>query len=67
MPTMLPLEARLEAYLAVIADEPDLSAQERQDLFALALWPEQEPDYEHLMQCHDPFCRECAGTGEMAA
>lgn len=65
--SILPLEERLEAYLSVIEEEPDLTVAERQDLFALALWPEPEPDYEHMMQCRDPFCRECAGTGEMAA
>ena len=64
---ILPLEARLDAYLTVIAEEPELTTAERQDLFALALWPEPKIDWEHLMQCRDPFCRDCAGTGEMAA
>ena len=66
---MLDLEQRLQAYLDVVELYPNLPVDERQRLFSIALWPPQEEhiDYDHLMRCRDPFCRECAGTGEMAA
>lgn len=65
---MLSLDERLDAYLRVVNEHPELSADERQELFSFALWPkEPEVDYEHLMLCRDPFCVYCAGTGELAA
>jgi hypothetical protein len=68
MGEMLSLDERLDAYLAVVEDEPDLTIGERLDLFALALWPKDEDiDYDHMMRCRDKFCRECAGTGSVAA
>lgn len=68
MADMLELEQRLDAYLDVVREHPELSVAERQDLFAIALFPEPaDEDWEHLMQCRDPFCQACAGTGEVAA
>ena len=67
-PDMLTLTERLDAYLRIVEAEPSLTTNERLDLFARALWPEPpEPDYEHMMQCRDKWCRECAGTGVAAA
>lgn len=77
---MLELKERLQAYLNVVELYPELPLEERQRLFSIALWPPdavpekrrrrrraKKPNYEHLMQCRDPYCRECAGTGEVAA
>lgn len=68
---MLDLEQRLDAYLRVVEEEPELTTDERIHLFSLAIWPEDSidscVDYAHLMVCRDRYCQECAGTGRRAA
>ena len=60
MSAILSLDERLDAYLAVVNAEPDLTIAERQHLFSFALWPQKdEVDYAHLMQCRERFCGRC--------
>ena len=67
MGELVALPERLEAYLDVVRAEPSLTVDERLHLFSLALWPEERDDYDHMMRCRDKWCRECAGTGTVAA
>ena len=72
MAELASLRERLDAYLAIIADDPSLDDRERERLFSYAVWPErlqsrERINYEHLMTCREKFCRYCAGTGIGAA
>ena len=71
MAELASLRERLDAYLEIVENDPSLDADERRELFSLAVWPERtlvdDVDYRHLMECRDKFCRYCAGTGTAAA
>lgn len=73
-----PLLERASAFRQFVKDNPELTKDERLALFTCVVWPKEarddfqrrrteQVDYAHLMQCCDPGCPQCAGTGIAAA